>query len=79
MVRPPRSDGQLCFIDTYYDVTAKSVHPGRRTECLVKPRVSEVAAELPSVRNRHLCYRRTTAGAGNLRYSGGANWHALCS
>jgi hypothetical protein len=30
---------QLCFVDTYYDVTVKSVHPGRRTERLVKKSV----------------------------------------
>ena len=27
---------QLCFVDTYYDIAAKCVHPGRRTERLVK-------------------------------------------
>jgi hypothetical protein len=30
---------QLCYVDTYYDVTSKSVHPGRRTERLVKKSV----------------------------------------
>lgn len=35
---------QLCFVETYYDITAKSVHPGRRTERLVKKSVFKLGA-----------------------------------
>jgi hypothetical protein len=39
---------ELCYVDTYYDISAKRVTPGRRTERLVKKSVFKATREDPS-------------------------------
>ena len=47
---------ELCYIDTYYDVTSKRVTPGRRTERLVKKSVFKATREDDTPASRSLAF-----------------------